>query len=141
MQRELHRRLALLRTAVTFSDVYVPFLHAVLRRVEMRLAIAAWASYDAEWTRLVDAYRLHYASTAALAPLLASSAVMALNRQLEPPGGRDRWPYIPIPAAPIADAPPLAAAALGHWPLRARGIGRYIQEVLLSQSVVLFNRL
>jgi hypothetical protein len=111
----------------TYSDVYVPFLHAVLQTGEDTARAAAWAGHGREWAELLEAYRAFLATQPDAAPLLDH---VPIGMRLP------NWPY--IPAAPAEDAP--ADPTTSAWPLtNSRGV--LTQEGVLSQSPVLFARL
>jgi hypothetical protein len=123
-----------LARAHTFSLVYVPFLHAVLRTGECAAQVAVWSAHDARWAYLVHDYRSFYASSPVLAALLQPNVIRTANAT--------RWPY--LPAAAPSDCPSDAQRLAGvAYPLRrfAAADGPYSQEGLLSQSSQLFGRL
>ena len=118
-----------------YSQIYVPFIHAVLDDDELMADRYAWASVDMRWNTLVNEYRAFYAQSASLAQYLRPGYVQQHQFRAQR-FERPRWPY--LHAARYGQEPrnPMTQS----WPLESEGLG-VTQEGFLSQSPQLFARL
>ena len=133
--------------AVTFSVLYVPFIHAVLRSGHCENEIATLRSLSPEhalrWDNFVSRYRHVISTSVALGFLLSAQNVQEVNEGWDAVRPMPRpWPYLPAAEETDGEVQVLATGEVGmRWPPRGANNERFTQEGVLSQDPLLFHQL
>ena len=161
MLREVRRRVAVqtleakqlatlradIARAETFSLLYVPFIHAVLRSGLYGTQIAVIRSLSPQhrfnWDQMVALYRRRIEEAPDdVAATLSATNVQLVNMSFDAshPTGNP-WPYIPAAIEAEARLTHGAQGPAYRWPLRGDANQRFTQEGILSQDLTSFQHL
>ena len=134
--------------AQTFSLLYVPFIHAVLRNGLYEAEIAAIRSLSPQhaydWDQMVSIYRRQFDEAPNnLAAMLSAPNVQQVNMSFDvSPLTENPWPYIPAAVeheAQLSQGP--SGTSYYRWLPRGAANQRFTQEGVLSQGQEAFQRL